>query len=128
MGELAEYADSFLFDIGRLTEHMIGISAEYMNYIRKHYKSKNAYAQNPFRSIDIKGVGGLMTYAVETARREKPNVRIGMFGVYSSDPESVDFVNSMGFDYISCSKEMIPLAKIEAARAVVKHESDENKQ
>ena len=69
-----------------------------------------------------------MTYAVETARREKPNVRIGMFGVYSSDPESVDFVNSMGFDYISCSKEMIPLAKIEAARAVVKHESDENKQ
>lgn len=128
MGELAEYADSFLFDIGRLTEHMIGISAEYMNYIRKHYKSKNAYAKNPFRSIDIKGVGGLMTYAVETARREKPNVRIGMFGVYSSDPESVDFVNSMGFDYISCSKEMIPLAKIEAARAVVKHESDENKQ
>ena len=65
-----------------------------------------------------------MSFAVDKAKRENPYIRFGMFGEYGGDANSVEFVNSLKFDYVSCGPNMVPMAKIEAARTVVKEETE----
>lgn len=122
--QLARYVDGILFDVKRLTARMIGITPAKMNETRKKYRGKNVYPQNPFKSIDKDGAGALMSFAVDKAKRENPYIRFGMFGEYGGDANSVEFVNSLKFDYVSCGPNMVPMAKIEAARTVVKEETE----
>lgn len=125
-GELAKYADGILFDVGKLTEKMVGITPYEMNLIRTKYRGRNIYPQNPFKTIDIPGTGQIMKHACDVIKKEDPYIKVGIFGLYGSDSESVNYVNSIGFDYISCSPDMIPKARIEAARAVVLDELKHN--
>ena len=75
--------------------------------------------RNPFESIDIEGVGQLVEMGVEKGRRTKPSLKTGVCGEHGGDPDSIEFFNRVGLNYVSCSPFRVPIARFAAAKAVL---------
>jgi len=78
---------------------------------------------NPFQSIDTNGVGKLMKLAVENGRRTRDNLQIGICGEHGGEPNSIEFCHLLDLNYVSCSPFRVPIARIAAAQANIKHGS-----
>lgn len=83
------------------------------------YIDKKILTDNPFVVLDRKGVGKLMQWTVENARRVKPDLLIGICGEHGGEPSSVEFCHIIGLDYVSCSPYRVPVARLAAAQAKV---------
>ena len=70
-------------------------------------------------TIDKVGVGALVKTATELGRRSKPGLKVGVCGEHGGDPDSIEFFNSVGLDYVSCSPFRVPIARLAAARAAL---------
>ena len=70
--------------------------------------------------LDIEGVGSLITTAVAKGRQVRPDLTLGVCGEHGGDPDSIHFFEAAGLDYVSCSPFRIPVARLEAARAVLR--------
>jgi pyruvate, orthophosphate dikinase len=77
-------------------------------------------SRNPFETLDD-GVRVLIERTVEGARGVKPGIKLGICGEHGGDPDSVDFCNSVGLDYVSCSPFRVPTARLAAAQAELAH-------
>jgi pyruvate,orthophosphate dikinase len=91
------------------------------------YLSKGILQDNPFEVLDIKGVGRLMEIAIFWARRNKPELEIGVCGEQAGEPRSVRYLHGTGVDYVSCSPFRIPIAKLVAAQAAVQQRLDRDR-
>ncbi|TRY18100.1 pyruvate, phosphate dikinase [Tessaracoccus rhinocerotis] len=118
--QIAEHADFFSFGTNDLTQTTIGISRDdaengfLTNYIMDHVLERN-----PFETIDVDGVGQLVQMGVDKGRSTKPGLKTGVCGEHGGDPDSVEFFNSVGLDYVSCSPFRVPIARFAAAKAVL---------
>jgi len=65
-------------------------------------------------------VGFLMNYAVIAGRKTRKDLKCGICGEHGGDPSSVEFCNSIGLNYVSCSPYRLPIARLAAAQAVLK--------
>jgi pyruvate,orthophosphate dikinase len=74
---------------------------------------------SPFETLDRDGVGGLVRIAVEKGRSTRPELHLGVCGEHGGDPQSVHFFHDVGLDYVSCSPFRVPIARLEAGRAVL---------
>jgi pyruvate,orthophosphate dikinase len=72
---------------------------------------------DPFVTIDKLGVGELMEIAVRRGRKTRPGIKLGICGEHAGDPESIDFCEQVGLDYVSCSPFRLPVARLAAAQA-----------
>lgn len=116
--ELAEEAEFFSFGTNDLTQTTLGISRDDAEAkFLLHYVEHGIMEINPFNSIDRKGVGLLMSMAVQKGRKMKPGMSIGICGEHGGDPSSIAFCHKLGLDYVSCSPYRIPVARISAAHA-----------
>src|SRR5712692_1729596 len=118
--EIAEDAQFFSFGTNDLTQTTFGFSrddAEGKFIVR--YLEKGILKQNPFETIDEKGVGRLMGLAVREGRATRPDLEIGICGEHGGDPESIRLCHQLGLDYVSCSPFRVPVARLAAAQAVV---------
>ena len=119
--QIAEYADFFSFGTNDLTQTGIGISRDDAeNGFLTQYVTSKVLERNPFESIDVAGVGQLVDIGVAKGRSIKPNLKTGVCGEHGGDPDSVEFFQSVGLDYVSCSPYRVPIARFEAAKAVLK--------
>ncbi len=121
--ELAEVSDFFSFGTNDLTQTTLGFSRDdaegkFMN----DYINKKIFKENPFITLDRKGVGQLMKIATEKGKKTRPNLQIGICGEHGGDPNSIQFCHDIGLDSISCSPFRIPIAKLAAAQAVLSKE------
>ncbi|MHB1820905.1 MAG: putative PEP-binding protein, partial [Streptosporangiaceae bacterium] len=73
-------------------------------------------------TLDADGIGRLVKIAVAEGRATRPDLKIGVCGEHGGDPESVRFFHDAGLDYVSCSPFRVPVARLEAGRAVVLQE------
>ncbi|MCS5646591.1 MAG: hypothetical protein NZ838_10745, partial [Candidatus Marinimicrobia bacterium] len=73
--------------------------------------------QDPFQSLDITGVGKLVSMAVQSGRGVNPSLKIGICGEHGGDPSSIHFCKENGLDYVSCSPFRVPIARLAAAQA-----------
>ena len=73
--------------------------------------------RSPFETIDVPGVGELVKIAVERGRAAKPDLQLGICGEHGGDPASIEFFDSAGLDYVSCSPYRVPIARVAAAQA-----------
>ncbi|GAB3810854.1 pyruvate, phosphate dikinase [Tessaracoccus terricola] len=118
--QIAQHADFFSFGTNDLTQTTIGISRDdaengfLTNYIMDHVMERN-----PFETIDVDGVGQLVQMGVDKGRSTKSGLKTGVCGEHGGDPESVEFFNSVGLDYVSCSPFRVPIARFAAAKAVL---------
>lgn len=118
--EIAKTAEFFSFGTNDLTQMTYGYSRDDAAKFINQYLEDGVLESDPFQTIDLSGVGELMKLAVEKARTEKPNLKIGVCGELGGDPKSIQFFNEIGLDYVSCSPFRVPIAKIAAAQATIK--------
>ncbi len=115
--EIATEAEFFSFGTNDLTQTTYGLSrddsAKFLNY----YLAHGIWPDDPFETIDIRGVGELMRIAVEKGRKTRPKLKVGICGVHGGDPRSIFFCHQIGLDYVSCSAYQIPIARLAAAQA-----------
>lgn len=117
---IAEHAEFFSFGTNDLTQMTYGFSRDDTGSILNEYIEKGILEKDPFQTIDREGVGVLMERASVLGRRKKENLKLGICGEHGGDPESVEFCNSLGLNYVSCSPYRVPVARMAAAQAAVR--------
>ena len=118
---IAEHADFFSFGTNDLTQTAVGISRDDAeNGFLTNYVMDQVMPRNPFESLDIEGVGQLVSMGVERGRQTKPGLKNGVCGEHGGDPDSIEFFHQAGLDYVSCSPFRVPIARFAAAKSVLK--------
>ena len=119
-GEIAEVGAFFSFGTNDLTQTTLGVSRDDAARFLTTYVDKGIYAQDPFVSLDVEGVGELIALAAERGRKTRPDIKMGICGEHGGDPKSIAFCGAVGLDYVSASPYRVPVARLAAAQAALK--------
>ena len=119
--EIAKEAEFFCFGTNDLTQMTFGFSRDDAGkFLTAYYESK-IFESDPFARLDQNGVGKLMKMAIENGKKVRPDLHLGICGEHGGDPTSVEFCDEIGLDYVSCSPFRVPIARLAAAQAAIKH-------
>ncbi|RLE54079.1 MAG: pyruvate, phosphate dikinase [Candidatus Methanomethylicota archaeon] len=119
--EIARVAEFFSFGTNDLTQGTFTFSRDDVEgKFLPRYIELGIISENPFKTIDVKGVGKLMKICVELARKTRKDIEIGICGEQGGDPKSIEFCHSIGLTYVSASPYRIPVARLVAAQAAIK--------
>jgi pyruvate, orthophosphate dikinase len=119
-GEIARSAEFFSFGTNDLTQMGWGFSRDDVEgAFFSRYIELGIFGVSPFETIDPDGVGRLVRIATDEGRAARPSLKIGICGEHGGDPQSVHFFHEVGLNYVSCSPFRVPVARLEAGRAVV---------
>jgi pyruvate,orthophosphate dikinase len=118
-GQIAQAAEFFSFGTNDLTQMGWGFSRDDVEgAFFGRYIEMGIFGVSPFETLDAEGIGRLVKIAVAEGRATRPDLQIGVCGEHGGDPESVHFFHAAGLDYVSCSPFRVPVARLEAGRAV----------
>ncbi|MGB3635387.1 MAG: putative PEP-binding protein, partial [Rubrobacteraceae bacterium] len=121
--KIATEADFFSFGTNDLTQTTCGLSRDDAEgAFLARYLEGGILSKNPFETIDVDGVGQLVSMACERGRRENPSLKLGICGEHGGDPESIKFFHEVGLDYVSCSPYRVPVARLAAAQTALSSE------
>lgn len=119
-GEIAKEAEFFSFGTNDLTQMTFGFSRDDAGKFLPDYYSKKIFEQDPFATVDQKGVGKLIKMSVTDGRAARPELHVGVCGEHGGEPVSVEFFYNAGLDYVSCSPFRVPVARLAASQAAIK--------
>lgn len=122
--EIAKEADFFCFGTNDLTQMTFGFSRDDAGKFLSSYYEQKIYESDPFARLDTVGVGKLMDMAVKLGRAENPALHCGICGEHGGDPSSIEFCQKIGLNYVSCSPYRVPIARLAAAQAKIKKQSN----
>ena len=117
---IASVADFFSFGTNDLTQLTYGYSRDDINSFLPQYLKDGILERDPFQTIDIPGVGKLVSMGCEGGRSVNSQLKIGICGEHGGDPISIEFCNSVGLNYVSCSPFRVPTARLAAAQAEIR--------
>jgi len=120
--QIAEVAEFFSFGTNDLTQTVMGLSRDDAGRFLPDYvdeKKAGIFADDPFQTLDVAGVGLLMRWAIERGRKTNPKLKIGICGEHGGDAQSVRFCHQVGMNYVSASPFRVPIARLAAAQAVI---------
>jgi pyruvate,orthophosphate dikinase len=120
-GRIAEEAQFFSFGTNDLTQTTFGISRDDANNFLPHYISAGIWKDDPVQVLDREGVGRLVRLATEEGRKTRPQLKVGICGEHGGEPSSVEFCHMVGMNYVSCSPFRVPIARLAAAHAAIRH-------
>jgi len=116
-GQIAQHADFFSFGTNDLTQTTLGVSRDDSARFLGPYVDRGIFPRDPFVSLDIEGVGELVSMAVERGRETRGDIKLGICGEHGGDPASIGFCEQVGLDYVSASPYRVPIARLAAAQA-----------
>ena len=121
--EVASRAEFFSFGTNDLTQMTYGYSRDdaERNFLIT-YQEQGVLEKNPFQTLDRGGVGKLMDWAIEEGRKTRPSLEVGICGEHGGDPDSIEWCHIIGNNYVSCSPFRVPIARLAAAHAALKHQ------
>lgn len=120
--EIANDAEFFSFGTNDLTQMTCGFSRDDAGSFLGHYVNdtdKQFYEHDPFASIDVGGVGKLVKMAVNLGTSVRPDIKLGVCGEHGGDPASINFFQTLGLNYVSCSPYRVPIARLACAQAAI---------
>ena len=117
-GAIAEEAEFFSFGTNDLTQTTLGLSRDDAGRFLPLYVERGIFAEDPFRVLDVEGVGRLIQLATTEGRAARASLKVGICGEHGGEPKSVAFCHDTGLDYVSCSPFRVPIARLAAAQAV----------
>lgn len=121
--QIVDYADYFSFGTNDLTQTTFGFSRDDAEGKFLHfYVEHKILEENPFAVLDQEGVGKLVKMATELGRSKKPNLKVGICGEHGGEPSTIEFLHHVGLNYVSCSPFRVPIARLAAAQAAIKHQ------
>ena len=120
--EIAEEAEFFSFGTNDLTQLTFGFSRDDAGKFLPQYYAAKIYENDPFARLDQNGVGKLIEMAANLGRKTRPDIKLGVCGEHGGDPASIEFVDKVGLNYVSCSPFLVPIARLAAAQATIKNE------
>ena len=118
--EIAKEAEFFSFGTNDLTQMTFGFSRDDAGKFLPSYYATKIYEEDPFKTLDQKGVGKLIEMAVKGGKSTRPDIHLGVCGETGGDPKSIEFYHNVGLDYVSCSPFRVPVARLAAAQAAIK--------
>jgi pyruvate, orthophosphate dikinase len=122
--QIAADADFFSFGTNDLTQMTYGYSRDDAAKFMIHYLDEKLLPYDPFQTIDMDGVGQLVKLAKEKGRSVKPDLKVGICGEHGGDPISIGFCYNIGLDYVSCSPFRVPIARLAAAQAELRAQTE----
>jgi len=123
-GDLAKTAEFFSFGTNDLTQTTFGLSRDDSANFLPEYERQGIVAVDPFVSLDIEGVGELISIAAERGRATRAGLKLGICGEHGGDPASIAFCETVGLDYVSASPYRVPIARLAAAQAALGRSGD----
>jgi pyruvate, orthophosphate dikinase len=118
--QIADEAEFFSFGTNDLTQTTWGFSRDDVEAeFFPHYIDEGIFGVSPFETLDVAGVGRLVSVAAWEGKERKPELVVGICGEHGGDPDSIHFFESILLDYVSCSPFRVPVARLEAARAAL---------
>ncbi len=117
---IAAEAGFFSFGTNDLTQTTYGLSRDDSVTFLGDYLKAKIYEADPFVTLDADGVGELVRIAAEKGRAARPGLKLGICGEHGGDPASIEIVEGMALDYVSCSPFRTPIARLAAAQAALK--------
>ena len=118
--EIAKEAEFFSFGTNDLTQTVYGLSRDDAGNFLPYYVEKGVLEDDPFITLDQKGVGQMIKIGIEKGRSARRDLKIGICGEHGGDPKSVEFCHKAGMNYVSCSPYRVPIARLAAAHAALK--------
>ncbi len=118
--QIAEVAQFFSFGTNDLTQTGLGMSRDDSGSFLGRYKELDILPKNPFASIDVEGVGQLVRIGAQKGRSVRADLKLGICGEHGGDPDSINFFNDVGLNYVSCSPPRVPVARLAAAQAALR--------
>jgi pyruvate, orthophosphate dikinase len=117
---IAAEADFFSFGTNDLTQTALGFSRDDVEgrFLNRYVETK-IVERSPFETIDKPGVGWLVRLAAWVGREARPELELGICGEHGGDPDSIEFFQVAGLDYVSCSPYRVPIARVAAAQAAI---------
>jgi len=119
--EIAESAEFFSFGTNDLTQMGFGYSRDDVGSFLPGYIQNGILPEDPFQRLDQDGIGRLVEIGIEKGRNTRPDLKVGICGEHGGDPESVEFCDRVGMNYVSCSPFRVPVARLAAAQAALKN-------
>ena len=119
-GEIAEHAEFLSFGTNDLTQMTYGLSRDDAGRFMSAYVQQGVFPEDPFRQLDVDGVGELMLIGAERGRAARPDLTLSLCGEHGGYPDSIEFSRKAGLDYVSCSPFRVPVAKLAAAQFAIK--------
>jgi pyruvate,orthophosphate dikinase len=118
---IAQHADFFSFGTNDLTQTAIGLSRDdaESKFVPTYIEQK-IIDTSPFETIDKPGVGWLVRLGAWVGREAHPGLKLGVCGEHGGDPDSIEFFDRAGLDYVSCSPPRVPIARVAAAQATIR--------
>jgi pyruvate,orthophosphate dikinase len=120
--EIAQHAAFLSFGTNDLTQMAYGLSRDDAGRFMNAYVQQGVFPEDPFHSLDVDGVGELLTIGAARGRKAAPNIVLSVCGEHGGNPESIAFCRAAGFDYVSCSPFRVPVARLAAAQLVAAEE------
>jgi pyruvate,orthophosphate dikinase len=119
-GDIAHDAQFFSFGTNDLTQTTLGVSRDDAARFLTQYVEQGIYERDPFVSLDVDGVGELISLAATRGRATRPDLKLGICGEHGGDPASIAFCEEAGLDYVSASPYRVPIARLAAAQAALR--------
>ncbi len=119
--EIAKEAEFFSFGTNDLTQMTLGFSRDDTGKLLEYYVDKGIYEDDPFKTLDVNGVGKLIEMSVKLGKQARPNIKLGICGEHGGDPKTIEFCHKVGLTYVSCSPFRVPIARLAAAQAAIKN-------
>ncbi len=121
--EVAKEADFFSYGTNDMTQTTLGFSRDDVAKFVPKYIELGLLQDDPFKTIDINGVGKLLEIGIKLGRKTNPKLEIGICGEHGGDPNSIYFCHRIDMDYVSCSPYRVPIARLSAAHAALADKS-----
>jgi pyruvate, orthophosphate dikinase len=113
----------FSYGTNDLTQMTLGISRDDAGEFIPTYMDQGIYENDPFKTIDRDGVGWLLHLSAAKARRANPDISLSICGEHGGDPESIEFFDQVGLDYVSCSPFRVPIARLACGQSASKRQA-----
>ncbi|MFT6121048.1 MAG: pyruvate,orthophosphate dikinase, partial [Yoonia sp.] len=117
--DIAQHAAFLSFGTNDLTQMTYGLSRDDAGRFMSAYVQQGVYEEDPFHTLDVEGVGELLSIGAERGRKGRPDVVLSLCGEHGGTRTAIAFCRKQGFDYVSCSPFRVPAARLSAAQLAI---------